>query len=77
MPAVTSHFTSEQSGSKGDQLRQSPGLVLLRPAEGAAVAEVKSWEREAGWACPRKAKVLIILWCSAGLPMQSPWIRMD
>lgn len=50
-PAVTSSLTSELSERKGDGQKLGPILVLLRPAEGAAVAEVKRWEKEAeGWA---------------------------
>ena len=53
-----------------------PVLVLLRPAEGATVAEVKWWEREVGWACHRKAEVLVTLWCSPVLPCSPGWMSM-
>lgn len=41
---------SAQNSLKGrDGQKQGPVLALLRPAEGAAVAEVKRWEREGSW----------------------------
>lgn len=63
---MTSHLRAPPECRKRRQAEAGPALALLRPAEGAAVTEVKWWEKEArrGLAQesegPRKGKVLII-----------------